>query len=520
MSNEDTTQVEFYAVWPNLGKKFSQQLGEIRTDTAHLSPLVRGMGLDAAGDFSTLEGIEKNAVQSREWGKQGFHNKFRMHYNKTDDLIDFAYNTGTEEVPNWYTTWTLSKDGFVTQQNTPTTASNLGSGPHIEGLFNQKSGVDLEFKSIEAFYPLTISSTSTLVRLRSGAEANTYSSVIPSAPSGGTGGIESILADSGKVGVDFPFKAFEAGANAVITNTGNTIKFESTAQVVEFYGIVVQHADGTAVFPGVHIFKVNPDTFYLTKQIRSQEVLLNLRGDNFQAAKYVEVAGDEMTGSLHMFDGTAGAPAIGFTSDTDTGMRLRGVADLAFPVAGTDRLRIQDDLILTAVPMQITNAGTAAAPDYSFFPDIDTGIFQGTIGGNSLAFATGGVKRAELTSSGLEVERINAGHGEFYGYLSIAKGTATTPTLRFRNDADTGIAGNDANLLAFITGGTRAGWFDSNQDFNVVKQIIAGAGTKEAPGFTFDTDNADGFFLPNTNTLNLSLNSATHVSFQTGGIFS
>ena len=49
MSAEDTTQIEFYSVWPDLGKKLSEQLEEIRTDTSSLNPVVRGIGLDAAG---------------------------------------------------------------------------------------------------------------------------------------------------------------------------------------------------------------------------------------------------------------------------------------------------------------------------------------------------------------------------------------------------------------------------------------------------------------------------------------
>jgi len=41
VANEDTVQLEFYAPWPNIGKKFSEQLGEIRTDTSALAPVVR-----------------------------------------------------------------------------------------------------------------------------------------------------------------------------------------------------------------------------------------------------------------------------------------------------------------------------------------------------------------------------------------------------------------------------------------------------------------------------------------------
>jgi len=301
VANEDTIQGIFYAPWPNLGKKFSQQLGEIRTDTAHLAPIVRGVGLDAAGDFNTLDGIEKNAVQAWEVGDKDFHNRFRIHYDKSTTQFDIQSNTGTSEVPNWYPIWSMTQDGNVTQQNTPTTASNLG-GAADEGVFFQKSGVDLEFKSIHAFYPLSISSTGSVINFRTGAEANTYSSVTPSVSSGGTGGIESILADTGKVGVDFPFKALEAGANAVITDTGDTIRIESTAQVVEFYGITVAHDDGSASFPEVHNFKVNVGQFYLTQDKTNpsaKTTILNFRGDTLAAGDSVADASRYSCTSLY-----------------------------------------------------------------------------------------------------------------------------------------------------------------------------------------------------------------------------
>ncbi len=70
--NDTTTQVEFYAPWPDFGKALNQQWGEIRTDMAHLTPLVRGMGLDSDGDFSTLDNVAKTAVQAWELGEDGY----------------------------------------------------------------------------------------------------------------------------------------------------------------------------------------------------------------------------------------------------------------------------------------------------------------------------------------------------------------------------------------------------------------------------------------------------------------
>ncbi|MGW8181744.1 MAG: hypothetical protein ACWGQW_23685, partial [bacterium] len=188
MSAEDTYQQDFYAPWPDLGKKLSFQLNEIRTDTAYLYPVVRSMGYDAAGDFTTLNGVEKAAVQAIEIGKQDFHNKFRWHYNKANDVFEIAYNNGTTTTPNWYTTWWIDGDGLVTQQNTPTTASNVGSG---SGWFKQKVGVDLEFKTVTATAPITLSVGASSIDIDGSALVSTYSSEAAPAPSPDIGvGIE------------------------------------------------------------------------------------------------------------------------------------------------------------------------------------------------------------------------------------------------------------------------------------------------------------------------------------------
>ena len=208
MAAENTTKTEFYAPWPDLGKKLSQQLNEIRTDTSYLFPIVRGVGLDSDGDFTDLNGVEKAAVQAIMIGQQDFHNRFRTHYNKTSDVFEIAYNNGTAAVPNWYTTWWIDQDGNVTQQNTPTTASNVGLG---EGWFKQKVGVDLEFKTITATSPIVLVNDGDSLDVDGSALVSTYSSDAPAAPSGDANvGVEIVLSDTGKVGNDLPFKALKA----------------------------------------------------------------------------------------------------------------------------------------------------------------------------------------------------------------------------------------------------------------------------------------------------------------------
>ena len=163
MAAEDTViNQDFYAPWPLFGKKLSQQWGESRTNFSRLAPLVRGIGLDASGDFSTLSGAEKAAIQAYEVGEQDFHNKFRTHYDKTDVLYEIEFNSGTQAVPDWTTLWSLDSSGNVTgQSGEANTASNLGTTTF--GLFAQKNIIDLEFKSLVAGSGVDLSASSTEV---------------------------------------------------------------------------------------------------------------------------------------------------------------------------------------------------------------------------------------------------------------------------------------------------------------------------------------------------------------------
>lgn len=94
------------------------------------------------------------------------------------------------------------------------TASNLGSG---EGVFYNKSGVDLRFKSLIAGSNITLTSTATDITIDASVpangEANTASNL------GATG--SSVY--SGKVGVDLQFRKLIGGTNVTLTQNTNDI---------------------------------------------------------------------------------------------------------------------------------------------------------------------------------------------------------------------------------------------------------------------------------------------------------
>ena len=99
------------------------------------------------------------------------------------------------------------------------TASNLGTG---EGLFGQKVGVDLQFKSLIGGTNVTLSSDSTSVTINSTdtGEANTASNL-------GTG--EGLATT--KSGVNLPFKSLVGSSGITLSSDANTVTIAGAATV-------------------------------------------------------------------------------------------------------------------------------------------------------------------------------------------------------------------------------------------------------------------------------------------------
>ena len=104
------------------------------------------------------------------------------------------------------------------------------------------------------------------------------------------------------------------------------------------------------------------------------------------------------TAQVKSLAGTAALPGITFTGDTDTGFYSPAANQVAITTGGVQRLLIGSDGSITPSGSLLFPAGTAAAPSLSFTGDTDTGIYSPFA--NSVAISTGGSGRLFVDASG------------------------------------------------------------------------------------------------------------------------
>ena len=96
-------------------------------------------------------------------------------------------------------------------------------------------------------------------------------------------------------------------------------------------------------------------------------------------------------------NGSVSDPAIAFSGATNTGLYLTG-SDLAITTSAVLRQTISTTAITATIPL-LGAAGTAAAPQYSFSADADSGMYR--IGADNLGFSVGTAKRLDLADTSL-----------------------------------------------------------------------------------------------------------------------
>jgi hypothetical protein len=190
-------------------------------------------------------------------------------------------------------------------------------------------------------------------------------------------------------------------------------------------------------------------------------------------------------------NGSAGTPAIGGSTDTDTGIFWTGGNELAFSTSGTLRLDIRSADILVRVPFGAAD-GAVGGPSYSFENDADTGMYRDAA--NQLSFSAGNTRVFTALSTFLQVDLP----------ARFADGAIGAPSITFGNDTDTGLWRNTSDAINFSCGGGLALQLSSSLfslQVGVTTVQFAGIGTTASAANAFLDSGAGNQLLRSTSSI-------------------
>jgi len=215
----------------------------------------------------------------------------------------------------------------------------------------------------------------------------------------------------------------------------------SITAVLPFYA-----ADGTAAAPSL-TFASDTNTGIYRLAADELGIVCNgtLAGDFFASGVNLYASGvakfscDANGCNVAMTDGTAAAPLIRFSADTDTGIYRVGTDDLGLSTNGTLRLDVSTTAITSTLPIVLPN-GTATAPSLTFASDTNTGIYRG--GADQINFSAGGGNYAWINTTAFTFNTDilpNDDNAQNCGSAGkrwkLVRGVTITPgDLKFEND--------------------------------------------------------------------------------------
>lgn len=264
MSHEVINQ--FYGSFPFRGVRFDKQINPWKDNTKATNPLVQA-GFVAPNSANRTQDILAYLAS----GKVGKRYTFRSGYDSHNSQYKIQYNTGTDGSQVWVDYLTIDEaSGHIT-------AVHGISGGFYGLKVTETSGVpkfstDKIIFNSEHFYLTNNSQGKPIINfVGSSGEANTASNV-----GAGTG----LFAQ--KSGVDLQFKSLLAGSNIVITQDSDEVTIASQA-AGGFYGINVGLDDGSRLFRQLNTVKFDNVDFYISQNSpNTDEVIISFRPDEVQ----------------------------------------------------------------------------------------------------------------------------------------------------------------------------------------------------------------------------------------------
>ncbi len=256
----------------------------------------------------------------------------------------------------------------------------------------------------------------------------------------------------------------------------------------------------------------------------TREVTSIIKTDGIETINYSDIGNNlfvdssgnvEIQGLLRNSDGSVSTPSYSFTNDTDTGIFIAEADAIAITTGGTERVRINSTGLFKVLTgsIQVIN-GTVSVPSITFNSDEDTGIYR--ISANTLGFATGGVERLRIDSAGNFTFSGAIYHGS---YVYFPDGAVTSPSIRFANDADTGMYRITADTLGFSTGGSNRLSIGATGNVTIETGIIKNTdGSFSSPSYTFNNDPDTGMYRITTNAIGFTCAGTKIFQIDTGGV--
>jgi hypothetical protein len=141
-------------------------------------------------------------------------------------------------------------------------------------------------------------------------------------------------------------------------------------------------------------------------------------------------------------DGAVGAPAISFTSDTNTGIYRSGADAMGVATNGTLRLTVDNNGIYPTKQIYEVD-GSATFPAYSFANDTDCGLYRA--GTNQVALGANGAVKLVIDNGYV------ASQVQFFA----PAGSVSLPGYAFNGDSDTGAFRVGADAYGIAAGGAK-----------------------------------------------------------------
>ena len=145
--------------------------------------------------------------------------------------------------------------------------------------------------------------------------------------------------------------------------------------------------------------------------------------------------------SFGIINGSAGSPSLYFSLETNTGIFRPSAGQFGISILGSQKLNLTATSLditggITATTTITTASGTAAAPSLTFTGDTDTGIYR--TGANGVGVTANGSQVARFETTGMTVTGVGAFSGAVSGESGTFTGTGSSAGIQGANSVNGG----------------------------------------------------------------------------------